>query len=122
VYTDDSGISYVVQLSKSNSEATVNGIPVMGKYSSILPTLPVGFKMRYVMASLVDNPSVKRKFYIGSIATIKEILSTSQILSARRYPTMEPSDWSVTFYKGEKVRLVPALSQLEISLLEGGKP
>jgi hypothetical protein len=122
VYTDDSGSSYVVQLSKSNSEATVNGIPVMGKYVSILPTLPVGFKMRYVMASLVGDPSVKRKFYIGSVATIKEILSTSQMLRARRYPTMEPSEWNVTFYRGEKVRLVPALSQLEISLFERENP
>ena len=121
IYTDDSENSYVVQLNQSNSEATVNGILVMGKHTSTVPMLPVGFKMRYVMASLVDDTTVKRKFYVGSLTTVKEILSNSPVLRARRYPTMEPSDWNVTFYKGEKIRLVPALSQSELALLEREK-
>jgi hypothetical protein len=121
IYTDDSDNSYVVQLSQSNSEATVNGIPIMGKHTATVPFLPVGFKMRYVMAFLVDDPLVKRKFYVGNLTTVKEILSNSPILRARRYPTMEPSDWSVTFYKGEKFRLAPPLSQSELALLESEK-
>jgi hypothetical protein len=121
IYTDDSGNSYAVQLNQSNSEATINGVSVMGKHTLAVPLLPVGFKMRYVMAFLVDDPAIKRKFYIGSLDTLKEILSTSQVLRARRYPTMDASDWNVTFYKGEKVRLAPPLSQVEIALLEGEK-
>lgn len=111
-YRTDEGLSTTVVQDESNSEATVGGVPLMLNRTSAHPLLSSAVKKRYVLASVVTNPDVRRKFWVGNPAVIPQIFSGA-VLKASVFANSadtqtETEDWSISFYQGESHRISPA--------------
>lgn len=114
-YQADAGDSFAVELDEGNSEGNLGGATLMLQRGlATLNPLPKGLEMRYVIAQTtlpadLGSKIVKRKFYIGNPAAILQTTSGS-VLSAQAYPGYGPSPWTVTYYGGEKRRIIPQLN------------
>jgi hypothetical protein len=105
LYTNDAGLAYTVTLDESNSEGTIGGVAMFLARTVQVPDVPRGTKLRYVNATLISNPDIKRKFYIGNLAAITQAVQGATLL-AGVYPTAadaapSPVAWAITSYRGE---------------------
>lgn len=104
-YVNDAGLSYTVTLDESNSEGTIGGVAMFLSRTTQVPDIPRGTKLRYVNATLVSDPTIKRKFYIGNLAAVTQAVQGASLLAAV-YPTAgdaapNPVAWAITSYRGE---------------------
>lgn len=113
-YTDDGGTSYSVSLDESNSKATVGGVALFLNRTAAHPLLSSRTKKRYLLATLISNPQIKRKFWVGNPLAIPQILAGATLV-APVYPVVGDTavtgvNWSITAYRGEKSATPPALN------------
>jgi hypothetical protein len=113
-YTDDTGNSFSVKLDESNSKATVGGVQLFLNRTIVHPLLAKGFRMRYVNATLVSNPAIKRRFWVGNPLALAQVAVGGAFL-AGVYPVagdtaVTPVPWSITSVRGEQARLAPSLN------------
>lgn len=113
-YIDDAGEAYSVLLDESNSEGYVGATALFQNRSATHPEKPQSLKFRYILATLISNPTIKRKFWVGDPAVLIGIFSGA-ILNANVYPVSgdtAPSiaQWTVTRFVGESRRIIEALN------------
>ena len=130
-YTTDDNISYSIQVDKSNANGAISG----GSGTNVLclprtanlPQPPKGFRYRYALAYNQANPKERRKFVIGNTSLIVSIVTPGCIILAEDYPGGGDTagnnvNWVVTFYSGEKRRLVPVFAAPDTDLNDGTTP
>jgi hypothetical protein len=127
-YRDDSGVDYTVRLDESNSTATCGGVPLFLSRTSAHPLLSSGVKKRYVTATLISNPNIRRRFWVGNPLAIPQILAGAAFLAAV-YPVagdtaVAPVAWSLGAYRGEKNAISPAFNTTagDTGLTDGTSP
>jgi hypothetical protein len=113
-YRDDAGSDFTVILDESNSTATVGGVSLFLARTAAHPLLSGRVKKRYVTATLVSNPNIKRRFWVGNPLAIPQILAGAAFL-AGVYPVSGDTAvtavaWSLGAYRGEKGAIPPALN------------
>lgn len=125
-YTSDSGIAYSVRVDKSNASATVSGGAgeLLPARTANNPPLPKGLKMRYALAYSVNNPRIKRKFYIGTAANITAALAVGSVITAPDYPGSNGGpgtsvQFTITAYRGEQNSKIPAFNADDTGLTDG---
>jgi hypothetical protein len=128
-YTADSGVDYSIKVDESNANTIISGGGGVGGQlcpprTANNPDLPRGLKKRYVLAYSADNPSIRRKFYIGDRSLLAALLLPGTRLSAEEYPGDDDTagvvnQWVVTAYRGEKVPIIPAFSAPDTGLTDG---
>jgi hypothetical protein len=126
-YIDDSVTPYSIRTDKSNSNASVTG----GNASALCPVrtgnhpvLPKGLKPRYVLAYNQANPSERRRFVVGNTSLIPSLLVPGATLTGEDYPGAgdvagSNVTWVVTYYSGERRKLVPAYTAPDTYLTDG---
>jgi hypothetical protein len=125
VYTGDDGVDYVIRIDESNAEAEISDFDnsCCEDLTTALPSLPRGLKPRYVLATLVANKLIRRKFVIGDTDGIAAAITPGATLQAS-YGTNgvgEPNaatTWNITYYSGER-RPVESFANSDTGLLDG---
>jgi len=126
-YTSDDGTIYAIRSDESNA----NAFGAAG--SSLLPVptgnrqqIPKGLKKRYVIATSISNPNLRRKFYVGSQATMLALKNQSpKTITATDYPNAGATNagvtttWTITYFKGEISRVVPDFTAPDTGLTDG---
>ncbi len=126
-YTSDANIAYAIKVDESNANAAVTGgaggalCPI--RTSNLMP-LPGGLQKRYVLCYNKANPSERRKFYVGALNAIGNVLTPGATITAEDYPGTNDTPgsnvtWVVTAYRGEKVRMVPSFDSPDTGLTDG---
>lgn len=103
-YNSDAGAPYNVFRDESNAESTTSSsasATLLSAFTSGANGLPSNIKPRYVNAQLVGNPTVRKKFIVGTLAVYNAIGSGTTI-TENSTPTQT---WTVTSKVGEKVRI-----------------
>jgi hypothetical protein len=126
-YQADDGKLYSVRVDESNANATTPlGTTLLPVRTANHPQLPKGIKMRYVLTKSVDINLAKKKFYIGTQATMTVTKSSAnQTISAAYNATNDDSSggtltsWAITYYKGEVSKIAPAISTPDTGLTDG---
>jgi hypothetical protein len=124
-YTSDSGVIYAVKLDESNSEATIGGtVLVPARAAAGAVQKPAGLKLRYANAYNQDNPSQKRRFYLGTAAVATAAAAAGATISAEDYPGADAAagvaqTWVITSLRGEKAVKVPAVAAPDTGLDDG---
>lgn len=127
-YISDNGTSYSVNVDESNANATVGGaggnVLLLAVRTANYPAAPCGLIKRYVNTYNNTNPTIKRKFYVGSTAATLGVLTIGAQITAEIYPGAgdtagASSTWTVTSFRGEKSRLVPAFGSPDTGLTDG---
>jgi hypothetical protein len=113
-YRSDAGVDYSINIDESNANATVGGVALCLPRTAAHPLLSGRTTKRYLLATLVSNPKIKRKFWVGNPAAIPQILAGSAML-AGVYPlstdvAVAPVVWSISAYRGEKTGIAPAFN------------
>jgi hypothetical protein len=107
-YVDDAGTSWAVNVNERNAKAfATGGADRFFPFAvTARPRLPRGTTMRYVIAALVSNPLIKRRFWVGRAAAFPELVAQS---GAFRTGVGSPPilDWRVTHYAAEVVQYLP---------------
>jgi len=124
-YTADSGITYSIRVDESNSRATVssNAAPLCPVRTANYPAMPSGLKKRYVLAYSQANPNIRRKFWVGDVAQITNVL-VGGLLIGEDYPGAADAagvnaNWVITAYRGEKSRVIPTFGAPDTGLTDG---
>jgi hypothetical protein len=126
-YTSDSGADYSAKIDESNAGAIIGASPVFMPARTVNnPQLPRGLQKRYVLATNVANPKLKRKFYVGTQAILNTILGNLNTpIVASDYPGATGTtagtntNWTVTYVSGEKSRLTPIVTAADTGLDDG---
>lgn len=126
-YISDSGTNYTIKVDESNANAFGTlGTSLCAVRTANAPYPPKTLKKRYVLATALQNPNIRRRFYVGSLATFQGLLSqTSRILTAATYPSADGTQaavsdqWVMTFSKGEEARTPPDFSAPDTGLTDG---
>jgi hypothetical protein len=105
-YTSDGGTAYSVILDESNAEATVNALKIVQNRTAAHPFLPCQIQMRYLLAFLDSDQKVRRKFWVGNPAAVSSIVSGANKLSADYLTAGSPEDWTITYYSGEREKVM----------------
>jgi hypothetical protein len=108
-YISDTNENYSVFIDESNAEVNFNSGQLMPNRDSAYPTLPRGYRMRYILAESIGVRKIQRKFYVGDPILLVGA-GTSLIITAPPYPDSLPVDWVVTCYRGEKRNFIPPVS------------
>ncbi len=104
-YRSDAGVDYSINIDESNANATVGGVALCLPRTAAHPLLGGRTTKRYLLATLVSNPRIKRKFWVGNPAAIPQILAGSAML-AGVYPlstdvAVAPVVWSISAYPNQ---------------------
>jgi len=105
-YASDGGTPYSVMLDESNAEATVNAVRIVQNRTSAHAFLPSQIEMRYLLAFLDSDSLVRRKFWVGNPASVSSIVSGANKLSADYLTAGTPEDWTITYYSGEREKVM----------------
>lgn len=107
-YISDRGDTYSVNINEANGRALS-----FGATTTLFPTtytqqprLPVGLKMRYIVARSTSPTGLKRRFWVGSLA-IQALLRAAEGQFITRYGDPGEVRWKVTHYGPEVVQYLP---------------
>lgn len=126
-YTADDGVTYAVRADESNA----NAFGTAGTSLLPVPTgnhqqIPKGLQKRYILASSIANPNIRRKFYVGSQATFLGLRNqTAKTITATDYPNAGATNagvsttWKITYFSGEKARIAPDFTAPDTGLTDG---
>lgn len=126
-YTSDNGVPYAIRVDESNARGAFTGggaDPLCPPRATDVPPLPNTIKPRYLLAYNQAKPVQKRKFILGDAGQIESALTVGATITAEQYPGAADTagnnvTWVVTFYSGEKQKLVPAVSSPDTGLTDG---
>lgn len=122
-YVNDAGVLYTVNIDESNAEATCGGIPLFTTRTVQSPDLPARTTKRYINATLLNNPDIKRRFWIGNPQAVVQAVNGATLL-AQVYPTSADAigsreNWVISSYRGEKSSVPIALNAPDTGLIDG---
>jgi hypothetical protein len=107
-YTTDSGVVHSVVINEANGKAIielgVRELFLTGHTPS--PRLPVGLKMRYVVATDTATPLIKRRFWVGDLGGFAELKRVGGTFYTR-FGQPNQQRWRVTHYGPEVVQYLP---------------
>jgi hypothetical protein len=125
-YTSDSGQPYAMRCDESNARAAVtsNSNALSRNLTANVPQLPRGVTKRYVLCYNRAVPAMKRKFWVGDVLNIPQLLLPGATITGEDYPGAADTagvnqTWVVTAYRGEKVTVVPAFDAPDTGLTDG---
>lgn len=126
-YDSDAGVSYAIKMDESNANATQGtGGVLCAVPTATHPRLPQGVAKRYILCQAIGNPSIRRKFYVGSTTRFAALqAAASTPISGPDYPTSLDAtggtaiQWQISYFKGEISKLPAAFNATDTGLTDG---
>lgn len=126
-YTADNGSIYSIKMDESNANAFgASGSSLVPIRTTNAPQLPRGVRKRYVLCVATNNPNLRRRFTVGSQATMTLLRAQpTQTITAADYPTAgaagagTANTWAITYYGGEKSRVPVDITAVDSGLNDG---
>jgi hypothetical protein len=103
-YKNDAGQDFAVFRDESNAESVSSGTPATPLLAPLVSGtngLPSNVRGRYVNTQLASNPTIKKRFLIGTLAIFQAISAGTTIAEN----TTPVQTWTVTSKVGERVRI-----------------
>lgn len=126
-YQSDDTTTYAIKVDESNARGAITGgggdplCPV--RTSNVIP-LYKGITPRYVLAYNSARPIQRRKFIVGDRTLLGAVLTIGATITAEQYPGAADTaggnvTWVITYFGGEKQRLIPSFSGPDTGLTDG---
>lgn len=126
LYVSDAGISYSIKIDESNARATpfAGTNPLCPALTANAPGTPAGFSRRYILCFALNQPRIRRRFFVGDPGLISTLTQPGATLASEVFPGSgdtagTPVTWVITAYRGEKQEVVPAAGSPDTGLIDG---